>query len=86
MSLKNKVAVITGSSSNIGKAIAIRFAREGAKIVVNSKSHTKEGEEVARTIRELGTEAIYVQADVSVEKEAKKLIDKAVKKFGTVDI
>lgn len=80
------VAVITGSSSNIGKAIALRFGKEGAKIVVNSKSHTKEGEEVVEALKKLGTDAIYVQADVSEAKGAKILIDSAVTAFGTIDI
>lgn len=86
MLLKNKVAVITGSSSNIGKAIALRLGKEGVKIVVNSKSHTKEGEDVVETLKKSGVDAIYVRADVSDEGDAKKLINAAVKKFGTIDI
>ena len=86
MLLKGKVAVITGSSSNIGRAIALRFGKEGAKIVVNSKSHPQEGKSVVNELKSLGAEAIYVQADVSEETGAKKLIDAAVEKFGTVDV
>src|SRR5947209_3547259 len=86
MLLKNKVAVITGSSSNIGKSVAFRFGREGAKIVVNNRSHIKEGEAVAKSLRELGVEAIYVQADVSEENEANRLINATIEKFGTIDI
>ena len=65
MKFKDKVVLITGSSDNIGKAAAIKFAMEGAKIVVNSVKNTAGGEAVAEEIKVSGGEAIYVQADVS---------------------
>ena len=86
MKLKNKVAVITGSSRGMGKATALLFAKEGANIVVNCITNKAKGLEVVEKINKLGSQAILVQADISKSEEVKKLFDEAVKKFGTVDI
>jgi 3-oxoacyl-[acyl-carrier protein] reductase len=86
MKLKDKVAVITGSSSGIGEATAYVFAKEGAKVVVNSKSNTEGGKRVVAKIKDGGGQAVYIQADVSRPEKAKALISEAVKAFGTVDI
>jgi 3-oxoacyl-[acyl-carrier protein] reductase len=86
MKLKDKVVIITGSSSGIGEATAYLFAKEGAKVVVNSKSNVGGGKKVVEKIKEDGGQAIYVQADVSDPKQAEGLISEAVKAFGTVDI
>ncbi len=86
MKIVNKTVVVTGSSSGIGEAIAILFAKQGAKVVVNSRNNTVGGNNVLKEIADIGVRAIYVQADVSTEKGANKLITNAVKSFGTVDI
>jgi 3-oxoacyl-[acyl-carrier protein] reductase len=86
MKLKDKVVVITGSSSGIGEATALLFAKEGAKVVVNSKTDKKGGEGVADKIKKAGGDAIYVQADVSDPKQAKVLFDRVVDEYGTLDI
>lgn len=86
MNLKDTVVIITGSSSGIGEATAYRFAREGAKIVVNSKSNVSGGKTVVDRIRKAGGEAIYVQGNMAEHKHAKHLIDKTVKEFGGLDI
>ena len=86
MKLKDKVVVITGSSSGIGEATALLFAKEGAKVVVNSKTNKKGGEAVADEIKKDGGDAIYVQADVSDPRQAKSLFDKAIDEYGTLDI
>lgn len=86
MNVKNKIVVITGSSSGIGEATAYMFAKEGARVVVNSRSNTEGGMGVVEKIEKDGGEAIYVQANVSEPKEAKTLIDKTVKRFGGIDI
>ncbi len=65
MRFKDKVVVVTGSSANIGRAIALKFAEEGAKLVINSKSSIEAGREVVEEIRNIGGDAIYVQTDVS---------------------
>ncbi|MBS3101914.1 glucose 1-dehydrogenase [Candidatus Woesearchaeota archaeon] len=84
--LNGKVAVVTGSNRGIGKGIAIAFANEGCKVVVNSHVHGKDADEVVREIKNLGSDAIFVKADVSKEKDMKNLIKKAVEKFGKLDI
>ena len=85
MLLKGKVAVITGSSKGIGRGIALRFAREGAKVVINGRN----AEEVKRTadeVRALGGESLEVVADVTKKDEVDRLFDATLEVFGTVDI
>jgi 3-oxoacyl-[acyl-carrier protein] reductase len=85
MKLQGKVAIVTGSSKGIGRAIAIAFAKEGAKVVVNSR-HKKDAEEVVREIKALGREALAVEADVSKANDVKNMVKRAVDRFGRVDI
>ena len=84
--LEGKVAIITGSNRGIGKGIAIAFAKEGCKVVVSNYKEDNEGEEVANEIKKLGSNAIFIKADVSKDKDMKNLIEKTVKKFGKLDI
>jgi len=84
--LEGKVAIVTGSDRGIGRGIALALAREGCKVVVNSHKKGKEGQEVADEIKSLGSDAIFVAADVSKEKEVKNLISKSVKRFGKLNI
>lgn len=86
MKLEGKVAIITGSAANIGKATALLFAKEGAKVVINTKNNTEAGQAVTDEIKNAGGEAIFVQADLSQQDEANKLFKAAVDAFGTVDI
>lgn len=86
MKLRDKVVVITGSSSGIGEATAYLFAKEGAKVVVNSESNARGGKQVVEKIQKEGGQAIYVQADVSDPQQAEVLINEATKAFKTVDI
>ena len=86
MQLKDKVAIVTGSSRGIGKAVAERFAREGARIVVNYVRNKKAADAVAAGIRKAGGEAIAVKADVSKRADAERLIKSAIKAFGRLDI
>lgn len=86
MKLKNKVALITGSSRGIGKATALLFAKEGANIVVNYVSSEKEAEDVVDEVKELGVQAIMIRCDVSKEKEVKKMVDETMDKFGGIDV
>ncbi len=80
MRLKNKVAIITGGANGIGKKIGERFLEEGAKVVFSDLS-----KEVS-FMSELGEDAIYVSADVSVSEDVNSLVSKAVEHFGKVDI
>lgn len=84
MRLKNKIAIITGSSRGIGKATALLFAKEGAKVVVNYKHNKKEAEKVVQIIGKTNT--LLVQADVSKEKDVKRLLSETIKRFGKIDI
>ncbi|MFJ3387193.1 3-oxoacyl-[acyl-carrier-protein] reductase [Lysinibacillus sp. NPDC086135] len=84
--LEGKVAVVTGASRGIGRAIALKLADEGAKVVVNYSGSQAKAEEVVATIQENGGEAIAVQASVSKTEEVSALMDAAVKTFGSLDI
>lgn len=86
MKLKNKVALITGSSRGIGKATALLFAQEGAKIIVNYLSSGKEALNTVDEIKSIGSEAIAIKCDISKEDEVKEMIDVAAKTFGPIDI
>lgn len=86
MKLKDKVAVITGSSRGIGRAVALRFAEEGAKITVNCRASLDQAEQVVREIRESGSDAIAVQADVSRREDAERLRDETLAAFRRIDI
>lgn len=84
--LQGKVAVVTGASRGIGRAIALKLAEEGAKIVVNYSGSQAKAEEVVASIQANGGEAIAVQASVSKAEEVTALMDAAVKTFGSLDI
>ncbi len=83
--LKDRVAVVTGSSTGIGRAIAERFGAEGAKVVVNSR-HEQRAEEAAAALRAAGVKAVGVAADVSRPEDAQRLAETAVREFGGLDI
>ena len=86
MRLKDSVAIVTGSSSGLGRAIAILFAQEGAKVVVNADKNVAGGEGTVATIEEAGGEAIFVQASVASSQDCKRLVQAAVDAFGGIDI
>jgi len=86
MSLKGKVAIVTGGNSGIGMAIVLELARQGANIVIDYVVHPEATEAVAQQVRDLGDCAIGVKADVSQVAELQTLVDTAVKEFGRVDI
>ncbi len=86
LKLKGEVAVITGSSRGIGKAIALEFAKEGAKIVINYSKSKEEALKVMGEIKELGADVIEIQADVSSENDVKRLFDETIKHYGYVSI
>jgi 3-oxoacyl-[acyl-carrier protein] reductase len=84
--LQGKVAVVTGASRGIGRAIAIELARRGARVVVNYHQSAQAAEEVVAAIRAAGGEAIAFQADVSDAAQAQALIQAAVDTYGRLDI
>ena len=85
MRLANKVAIITGAGSGLGRASAILFTKEGAKVVV-ADINDAGGEEAVAAIESSGGEAIFVHTDVSKASDAKNLIKTAKEKFGKIDI
>lgn len=81
---EGKVALITGGTSGIGRATAIAFAREGAKVVITGRRE-KEGQEVIDEIAKSDGEAIFIKADVSKEDEVQAMVAKTVAAFGRLD-
>src|SRR6266853_2456739 len=86
MRLDGKVAIVTGSSRGIGKAVAERFAAEGAKVTVNFVGREREAKEVVEAINTSGGEALSVRADVSSSADVKQLVRATVERFGRIDI
>jgi NAD(P)-dependent dehydrogenase (short-subunit alcohol dehydrogenase family) len=84
--LEGKVALVTGSSCGIGKGIAISFAREGAKIIIDHYRNNKDAEEVVGIIEKNGGSAISIDADVSIKKEVENLVNTGWERFGKIDI
>jgi 3-oxoacyl-[acyl-carrier protein] reductase len=85
MKLKDKVAVITGSNAGMGKTTALLFAKEGAKVVINSRSEEKE-DSVRKLIEKDGGSAIFITADISNPEDVRKLFKEVIDAYGTVDI
>ena len=84
--LKEQVAIVTGASRGIGKAIALALASQGLKVVVNYARSSTAAEEVVQTIVDGGGEAIAVQGDVSKTEEVDSLIKTTLDKFGRIDV
>ena len=83
--LEGKVAIITGGTSGMGRAAAELFSKEGAKVAIAGRRIEK-GEMVADGIRKKGGSAIFVQTDVSNTEDVKKLIEKTISEYGTIDV
>ena len=83
--LENKVAIVTGAASGMGKAIALLFANEGAKVIVADLT-AADAEEVADQIRHTGGHALGLKCDVSDEEQVKRMVHGAIHEFGSLDI
>jgi len=83
--MKNKVVLITGALTGIGRATALAFAREGARIVISGR-HEEEGEKLVNELGKLGAEAEFVRSDVRHEDDVRSLVDKTVERFGRLDV
>ena len=83
--MSSPVVLITGALTGIGRATAVAFANDGARVVVSGR-HDDAGRKLATELRNLGTEAEFVRTDVRHEKEVKDLVDKIIARFGRLDI
>ena len=86
MLLDNKVAIVTGGDSGIGRAISIELAKEGAAVTVNYRHNEQAANEVKQQIEQAGGKALVVQGDVSSVADLQKLVDRTVETFGRLDI
>jgi len=84
--LAGMVTLVTGASRGIGRAIALRFAEEGARVVVNYTANADLAAEVASDIESAGGEAMAVRADVSDNADVKRLVDETMARFGRIDV
>jgi 3-oxoacyl-[acyl-carrier protein] reductase len=86
MKLKEKIALVTGGSRGLGKAIALQLAKDGAQVVVNYATSTDKAEEVVAAIKAEGGKALAMKADVSHLEEVEKMVDTIYEQFGRIDI
>mgnify|MGYP001244517897 FL=1 len=86
MSLKDKVALVTGGSRGIGRAIALELGRRGAHVAVNYVGNEQKAEEVVQELKDLGVQSFKIKANVAEEQEVKEMVKKVVKEFGKLDI
>ncbi len=86
MNFKGKVVLVTGSSRGIGRSIAVKFAKEGASVIINYKSNENEAKAITEIISSYTSDCMCIQADVSKEKDVKRMIDDIIEKYGHIDI
>ena len=86
MDLSGKAAVVTGSSSGVGRATALRLARKGCAVVINYSRKREAAERVSEEVKALGGRAVVVHADVAQDADCRKLIQSAEQAFGRLDV
>jgi 3-oxoacyl-[acyl-carrier protein] reductase len=86
MDLKDKVALVTGGGTGIGRATCLALAKRGVAVAVNYSRSKADAEETAQIINYEGGRAMAIQADVSRDKEVREMVDTIVQRFGTVDL
>ena len=84
--LKDKVAIITGGDSGIGRAIAVAYAKEGADVIIVYLNEHKDAEETHRYVEQAGRKCLHVAGDIGDESFCKQIVAQAIKKFGKLDI
>ena len=83
---EGKTALITGAAQGIGRGIALCLAEEGAKVVINDRSNEAQAEETVQEIKALGSDAIFLKADVSDREQVSTLMADAIEHFGRIDV
>ncbi len=86
MKLKGKAALITGGGTGMGHAISLKFASEGADLVINYSRRVKEAEQTVQTAKQHGVRAIAIRADIAQDAEARRLVQETVERLGRLDI
>ncbi|MCI9433848.1 MAG: SDR family oxidoreductase [Bacilli bacterium] len=86
MNFQNKVVLVTGSSRGIGRSIAVKFAKEGANVIINYRSNENEAKAITEIISSYNNNCMCIKADVSKEQDVKKMIDAIIEKYGHIDI
>ncbi|MDD4289709.1 MAG: SDR family NAD(P)-dependent oxidoreductase [Patescibacteria group bacterium] len=86
MNFENKIVLITGASSGIGKATALMFANNGAEVIITYNKNKKGGDNTINKIQKLGKKAIAIKTDITNEKQIKNLLNIAIKKYKKIDI
>jgi len=84
--LRDRVAIITGGDSGIGRAVALAFAREGADVAIVYREHDQDAEVSAQAVRDAGRRALTIRADLAVDKECERVVREVVAKFEKIDI
>jgi NAD(P)-dependent dehydrogenase (short-subunit alcohol dehydrogenase family) len=84
--LKDRVAVITGGDSGIGKAVAIAFAREGADVVISYLNEDQDAQDTSKWVQEAGRKSRLISGDISQEQQCIKIVDQTIEEFGRLDI
>lgn len=86
MNFKGKVVLVTGSSRGIGRSIAVKFAKEGATVIINYKNNENEAKVITEIISSYNNDCMYIQADVSKEKDVKRMVNTIIERYGHIDI
>jgi glucose 1-dehydrogenase len=86
MKLRNKVALVTGSSQGIGRGIALRLAQEGADVIVNGRQDDGEARETLAQVRALGRRACFIAADLAQVAHCRRLVEQGVQQLGRIDV
>lgn len=84
--LKGKVAIITGGDSGIGRAVAVQFAKEGARVVIAYLNEGEDAQDTADQVTKYGDQPILIETDISQEENCKQIVDRTLKEFGQIDI